>query len=182
MITLFFSLIALADLDPPPSSPDRLRSIEQRLEIIDKKLDALLLTQGEPKKPALKIPDPISYDLITPNEDAIDPFRRAMVFYTGHKYPEAILAFSGFMKKFPDHALAGSAQYFIAAAYDAQAQTRLALEEYSKLISVYSQSPYVSDSLLAQARLFEALHMPDEAIKARSQLSTLFTHSPAAQK
>ena len=54
------------------------------------------------------------------NDKSVQTFRKGMILYLGQKYPESVLAFSGFLEEFPDHPLAGTAQFYIGEAYSSK--------------------------------------------------------------
>lgn len=114
------------------------------------------------------------------NDDAVLLFRKASVLYQSRKYPEAVLSFASFVEKYPDHALAGSAQYYVASSYRKQKENKLALQEYERLLTSYDRSPKVADALRDMAGIEEELKMKDEAARHRQLLSSVYPQSPAA--
>jgi TolA-binding protein len=115
------------------------------------------------------------------HDDVIQTFRKAMIFFQGQKYPEAILAFSGFLEKSPDHPLAGSAQYYVAESYMLQKEYKLAEQEFHRMLTSYDRSIHIADALRQLAIAEENLKKPQEAAKHRQQLTSLFPQSPAAR-
>jgi TolA-binding protein len=113
------------------------------------------------------------------NDEAVKLFRKAMIFFQGQKYPESVLTFSDFLEKFPDHALAGSAQYYVGESYVRQKEYRLAIQEFQRVLTSYDRSPHVADTLNEMAYSEEALKKTSDAAKHRQLLSSLFPHAPA---
>jgi TolA-binding protein len=114
------------------------------------------------------------------SDTAIQDYRKASILCEARKYPEAVLAFSNFVEKYPDHPLAGSAQYGIGSAYFKQKEYKLALHEYERVLTSYDRSPHISDTLRDMAEAEDALKMPEQAARHRQLLTSLFAQSPAA--
>lgn len=114
--------------------------------------------------------------------DAIQQFREALVFFDAAKYPQAILAFSNFLKEYADHSLAPAAQFSLGEAYFQQKEYRVAVEEYQRVLLSYTRSSYVSDSLERLAECFEKMGRKDEMNRNRQLLMSLFPQSPAAHR
>ncbi len=113
------------------------------------------------------------------NDSAVRVFREAMLLFKGQQYSEANLAFSGFLDKFPDHVLAGSAQFYIGECYFREKEFRLAIKEFQRILSSYDRSPHISDALLKISLAEESIKNAPEAAKHRQLLSSLFPQSPA---
>lgn len=111
---------------------------------------------------------------------AIQDYRNGSILLEAQKYPEAILAFSSFVERYPDHPLAGSAQYGIGKAYFKQKEYKLALKELERVLTSYDRSPHVSDTLKHLSETEDALKMPEQAARHRHLLASLFAQSPAA--
>jgi tol-pal system protein YbgF len=114
--------------------------------------------------------------------EAVQRYRKAMILYQSKNYTDAILGFSAFVDRFPDHALAGSAQYFLAESYFAEHELKLAAREYQRVLTTYDRSPHISDTLERIAECEEALGQNAEAAQHREMLMTLFPASPAAAR
>jgi tol-pal system protein YbgF len=113
-------------------------------------------------------------------DEPIQTFRKAMILFQGQKYPEAVLAFSSFLEKYPDHPLAGSSQYYVGEAYMKQKEYKLAIQEFQRVLTSYDRSAHVADTLNKMAIAEENLKNHQEAAKHRQVLSSLFPQSPAA--
>jgi TolA-binding protein len=114
------------------------------------------------------------------NDDAVQIFRKAMILLQGQKHPEAVLAFSSFLEKYPDHALAGSAQFHIGEAYMKQKEYKLALKEFQRVLTSYDRSTHISNTLKEMAIAEDILKSQTDAAKHRQLLGSLFPQSPAA--
>ena len=178
---------------------DRIQALESKLTSLNDKIDSTRLTldhmnhaqkvkaaevianqsetAGIPARPTPAPSDPEGGFI---NDDAVQNFRKSMIIFQGQKYPEAVLAFSSFLEKFPDHALAGSAQFYIGKAYMKQKEYKLALKEFQRVLTSYDRSTHVADTLSEMALAEEKLKRSDEATRHRQLLTSLFPHSPAA--
>lgn len=114
------------------------------------------------------------------NDDAVQQYRKAEVLLDTQKYADALLAFSSFLEKYPDHPLAGSAQFHVGEAYFKQKDYRQAEQEFQKVLTSYDRSIHVSDTLRLMAAAETALGKSEEAARHRQQLTSLFANSPAA--
>lgn len=114
------------------------------------------------------------------NDEPVQNFRKAMVLYQGQRYSDAILAFSAFLEKHPDHPMAGSAQFYIGESYMKQKEYKLALAEFHRVLTSYDRSAHISDTLGEMAKAEMLLKKPDEAGIHKHLLTSLFPQSPAA--
>ncbi len=177
----------------------RIDTLETQISSMNDKLDAnrVLLDRisGEPKikgsaviahpsesqgEPIEVRPTPHDPELGFINDDAIQTFRKAMILFQAQKYPESILAYSSFLEKFPDHPLAGSAQFYIGEAYINQKEFKLALQEFQHVLTSYDRSAHVADTLSEMAQAEESLKKSQFAAVHRQLLTSLFPQSPAA--
>ncbi len=111
-------------------------------------------------------------------DTAIQNYRTALILFHSKKFPEASLVFASFIEKYPDHIFSGNAQFYIGECYFKQNEYKLALQEYSKVIKSYEQSPSLPDTLQQMAVTSDHLQNSEDAIKYRHLLSTLFPASP----
>ncbi|MEK6578924.1 MAG: tetratricopeptide repeat protein, partial [Bdellovibrionota bacterium] len=114
------------------------------------------------------------------NDEPIQSYRNAMVQFQAGKYPNSILSFSAFLEKFPDHPLAGAAQFYSGESYFKQKEYKLAIQEFQKVLTSYDRSTHISETLRQIARAEEHANLMSEATKHRQLLSSLFPQSPAA--
>ncbi|MHB1145277.1 MAG: tol-pal system protein YbgF [Thiobacillus sp.] len=104
-------------------------------------------------------------------EAALTQFREA-------NYPAAIAGFNGFIKTYPDSALASNAQYWIGYSYYALKDYKTALAQHQKLLAVYPASNKVPDALLNIATSQLALN---DRAGARKTLQELVARHPGTQ-
>jgi len=177
----------------------RLDAMEAKLSTMNDKLDATrasldnFLAAHQPKATGaprsasdnVGIPvasAPVATDSETGyvNDQAIQQYRKAEILLESQRYAEAILVFSNFLEHYPDHALAGSAQFHIGEAYFKQKQWPIAEQEFQKVLTSYDRSIHISDTLRMMATVEDHLGKAQEAARHRQQLSSLFANSPSA--
>jgi len=129
---------------------------------------------------AVKAPVANQAHLEPVNEDAIHSFRKAYALYQSAKYPESILEWTQFLKDYPDHVLAGSAQYYLGDSYFMQGEYKLSTLEFQKVLLTYDRSSHISDSLKKISIAEEKTKETKESSMHRQLLKTLFASSPAA--
>lgn len=116
------------------------------------------------------------------NDEAVQIFRRAMVLHRAGKYSESLMRFSGFLERFPDHPLAGAAQFYMGNSYFMQQEYKLALQEYQRVLTSYDRSSLVARTLAEMAQAEDRLQRTTEAARHRQLLNSLFPHSPFASE
>jgi TolA-binding protein len=192
----------------PPADPRttplamsaRLETLEAKISQLNEKLDAEraamdnFLTAhspkaaGSPSQAADTVGIPVSSAPVSTdpesgfvNDASIHAYRKAEILQVSQKYADAILAFSSFLEKYPDHPLAGSAQFHIGEAYFKEKQYSQADQEFQKVLTSYDRSVHIAETLKLMAEAEEHLSKSQEAAKHREQLTSLFANSPAAQ-
>lgn len=115
------------------------------------------------------------------NDTPVQDFRKAMVLYRAKKYPESIMAFSQFVEQYPDHPMAGAAEFYVAESYFQQNEFKLAIPEYKRVMTSYDRSSHVPDALKRLATAEEKLKNTESSAKYKQLLSSLFPQSPAAK-
>ncbi len=180
---------------------ERTRDIHEQLEAMKNALDRLIQQQGSPRKvsaPALTpaAPHPAAdSDIGVPAEpkpvrkgdpeagfvrdQAIQNYRAALYLYKAEKFPESILAFASFVDRYPDHPLAGNAQFQIGESYYKQREYRLAAQEFDKVLTSYDRSSSIPQTLKRLADCKDQLKQKEEADRYRTTLNTLFPNSPS---
>lgn len=156
-------------------------SIDNLLNVKPVKTSAILSEPtdktGTPIEPQLVRNDPEAGFV---NDSAIQSYRQALVLFQGKKYSEAVLAYSAFLEQYPDHALAGSAQYYVGESYFQNKEYKLAQDELNRVLTSYDRSRHVPETLKLLASSADALKQPEDAAKYRHLLSSLFPQSTAA--
>ena len=178
---------------------DKIQSLETKLSSMNDKMDTqkfnlALLTHPDQGK-ATEINGLASDNAGTPMEEVspiphdpeagftqdapVQNFRKALITFQGLKFPEATLAFSDFLEKYPDHPMAGAAQFYIAETYMKQKEFKLALQEYQKILTTYDRCSHLSDTLAHMAAAETILKRSEDAARHRQLLTSLFPLSPA---
>lgn len=179
----------------------QVQSLEAKIETLNEKIDAqrsvldnwISSQQAHTQNIGSRPQDSAGIALNTPSaasdpalgfssDEAVKLYRKDMVLFRSKNYPDAVLGFSAFVDRFPDHALAGSAQYFLAEGYFAQHQPKLAAREYQRVLMTYDRSPHIADTLERIAECEDVLGNRPGAAKHREMLMTLFPASPAAAR
>jgi len=139
-------------------------------------------TLAEPVAPPIAKPTKI--EVIIPEagpkeHDAApaDAYMKAFGIYGANKYPEAIEAFSTFIKNYPESDFSGNAQYWIGECYYTQSNLPQALESFKKVIEKYPKSNKVPDAMLKMAYTLYAMKEPE---KAKATLESLVAKYPAS--
>jgi len=114
------------------------------------------------------------------SDDAIQSYRKALVLLQSQQHSESVLAFSNFLEQYPDHPLAGSAQFYVGEAYFQQKEYKLALQEYRRVLTSYDRSAQVPEALHKMALAEDLLNMKEDAKAHRQLLTSLYPQSPAA--
>lgn len=139
-------------------------------------------THLQPKLQTVRVSAPPANEAVLApvNEDAVLTFRKGYALYQTAKYPEAILEWTRFQKDYPDHILAGSAQFYLGDSYFKQNEFKLAAAEFQKVLVSYDRSSHVSDALQRLTVCEEKNGNTMNSSKHRQMLKGLFAHSPAA--
>src|SRR5262249_56396322 len=92
-----------------------------------------------PPRPA---PGPSSGD-VTPEK----VYATATASFRAEEHGQAVIEFTEFIDRFPQHPLAADAQHWIGEAYYRQRDYRQALLEFQKVVGNYPQSPPVPEAV-----------------------------------
>lgn len=170
---------------------NRLASLDDKIESTRLSVDQLTVQQKLKQGEILQQPVDHAESLIPSaeadeelrdgfiNDIGIQAFRRGWITFQAKKYPESILIFSEFVDRYPDHLLAGSAQYYLAKSYLSQKEYKLAAQEYQKILGSYEHDPHITDTLRDLVLAEEGMKAPEAAGQYRQHLTTLFPQSPA---
>jgi tol-pal system protein YbgF len=138
--------------------------------------------------PKTAVPEPPpGGEIITAGPKAEKLYAGALALYSGRDYQQASAKFKEFVAVYPDHKLAGNAQYWIGECQYSQKRFAEAAEEFAKVEKVYPASHKVPAALLkkglslaelkrmpeAQAtlqRIVEQYGQSEEAAKAKEKL------------
>jgi len=118
------------------------------------------------------------------NSPQLDPlvesrsYEAALTQFREANYPAAIVGFNGFLKAYPDSALASNAQYWVGYSYYALKDYKTALAHQQKLVAIYPASNKVPDALFNIAANQFALNDPGSA---RKTLEDIVAKHPGTQ-
>jgi tol-pal system protein YbgF len=142
----------------------------------------------EASPPKKDIPEPPAGDaVITTAPRAEKLYAGALALFSNREYPEATRKFQEFVTEFPDHKLAGNAQYWIGECNYTQRRFGDAAEEFAKVERLFPASPKVpaalykkglslwelkrtADAQAALQHLVDKHPQSEEAAKAREKL------------
>lgn len=106
-----------------------------------------------------------AYDLLNPKQK---------------RYAEAAKAFSAFVRKYPNHALAPNAQYWLGEAYYVTQKNADARKAFDVVVERYPGSTKMPDALYKLGRLHEAAGRRDAARRSYERVVTEYANSSAA--
>lgn len=126
-------------------------------------------------------------EIITAAPKAEKLYAGALALYSNREYPQATAKFREFVADYPDHKLAGNAQYWIGECYYSQRRLSEAADEFAKVERLFPASPKVpgalykrglslwelkrtADAQAAMQRLLDKHPQSEEAAKAREKL------------
>jgi len=113
--------------------------------------------------PQTAVPEPPpGGEIITAGPKAERLYAGALALYSGRDYQQATTKFEEFVAVYPDHKLAGNAQYWIGECYYSQKRFAEAAEEFAKVEKAYPASHKVPAALLKKGlSLAELKRMPE---------------------
>lgn len=154
--------------------------LDQRLSDLSKAVKpALEPVATAPATPSAAAPTPaVAAPSAAPGLDPLVESRvyeASLTHFREGNYAGAIAGFKGFLKAYPESALAANAQYWIGYAYYALKDYKSALAQQQKLVAAYPASPKVPDALLNIASSMIAL---DDLANARKTLEELVAKHP----
>lgn len=98
------------------------------------------------------------------------------------QFGEAEAGFSTFLQKYPDHGLAGSAQYWLGETYYAQSDFKRAAQTFLQGYKKYPKGRRAADSLLKLGISLNKLGQPEQACAAYSAVSSEYPKAVEARK
>ncbi len=118
---------------------DRMDQIETRLTALEQSIKGI-----QAKKPKKAINPQSLYDT-------------ALQLFRSGQYLDSLDAFRKFLKEFPDHTLAGNAQYWIGECLYAMGKKKEAILAFDKVVKGYPESPKIPSALLKEGLTFLSL-------------------------
>lgn len=98
------------------------------------------------------------------------------------QFGDAEAGFTNFLQKYPDHSLAGSAQYWLGETFYAQGDFKRAAQSFLKGYKSYPKSRRAADSLLKLGLSLGKLGQGDQACAAYTAVSSEYPKSVDARK
>jgi tol-pal system protein YbgF len=153
-------------------------------------------SSGAPAAPAGQTPGPVAVAPSRPTTGALQPqdiYQAAYIDFSKGSYSLAIAGFREFLRRYPDHELAGSAQYWIGEAYLALARgfsdasqndkasesLEQAVQEFKKVQANYPRADKVPTALYKEALALIDLKQPAQA---QARLQYLVDNFPRAEE
>ena len=138
----------------------------------------LLTNLPKPGVPEL----PPGGEIITAGPKPEKLYAGALALYSGRDYQQAIAKFQEFVTSYPDHKLAGNAQYWIGECYYSQKRFAEAAEEFAVVEKAYPTSPKVPAALLKNGLSLAELKKMPEALAALQRIVDKYAQSEEAAK
>lgn len=160
----------------------RLGETDEAVRGIRGSLDALsqgVLRRATGPTSAVKAAEPERPQRAGPAEQL---YAAALANFRAHQQGQAVLEFTDFIARFPQHPLVANAQFWIGQAYYEQRDYAQALKEYQKVLDLNSQGGKASDALFQIGLCFRALNDPTRAREAWRQLVEAYPDTEAARQ
>jgi TolA-binding protein len=117
---------------------------------------------------------------VTPaDNEVITSFTTAMTLFKSNKFSDAELEFHKFTEHFPDHILAGSAQYYAGESYLMMGEYKLAANEYHKVLASFSSSPRLASAMVRLAQCQKMNGKEEDSSRTFSVAYNLFQGNPS---
>ncbi len=129
--------------------------------------------------------DNSQFALAPPSFAGGDPkqmYETAYGYLLQQNYGAAESAFEDFLKRYPDDALAGNAQYWLGESLYVRGQFKAAAGAFLKGYQTYGKSAKAPDSLLKLAMSLDRLGQKDAACSSFAELSSRFPNAPSHVK
>jgi len=115
-----------------------------------------------------------------PRSEAEVQYERAYEELLRRRFDAAEAGFKGFLRQYPEHDLAGNAQYWLGETYYARGHYKQAASAFMDGYRKFSSSRKAPDSLLKLAITLKQLGQTDETCAALDQLDRQFPDAPRA--
>jgi tol-pal system protein YbgF len=116
------------------------------------------------------------------DEPAEQAFAAALTTFRAREHGQAVLDLLDFIAKYPKHALAPRAQYWIGEAYYIQRDYPQALIEFNRVLDMALTAPSAADALLRIGMCHASLREPAPAAAAWQRITREYPRSEAAAK
>jgi tol-pal system protein YbgF len=116
------------------------------------------------------------------SDPAAELYRKAFNSFREGRFGPAILDFEEFLRRYPGHAYADNAQYWIGEAYYSQGEYQQAVVEFGKVVERYPRGGRAADALLKIGLCYERVGDPDKARVFWRRLVDQYPGSEAARQ
>jgi len=106
-------------------------------------------------------------------------YEQAYGYLLQKDYRSAETGFEDFLRRHPNHQLAGNAQYWLGEAFYVRGQYRAAAGAFLKGYQTYTRSPKAPETLMKLAMSLQRLGQKDAACSSFSELATKYPNPPA---
>ncbi len=162
---------------------EELARVKGALQESNKTVRELRSSMEELSKPAAPAPaPPPAQPSSNPDVSPEQIYAGAMASFQAEEHGQAVLEFTLLTKKFPEHALASNAQYWIGEAYYRQRDFRQALVEFRRAIDGYPKSSLIPEALLKVGLSYRALKDQAHAREVWEQVIQDFPGTSAANQ
>ncbi len=127
-------------------------------------------------------------DVSTSDDDeAVDPLKAEAIYQKAFKllkesqYDQALKAFKGFLKDYPDSSFSDNAQYWLGEANYVKQNYEIAINEYQALLNTYPDSQKVSHALLKIGYSYAELGNAADARKTLKEVKSQYPGTTAAR-
>ena len=161
---------------------EALRGLRASLDGLARELVRQATVPAPPPEKRIE-PRPAEAEQLAPRSGPAEQlYSAALASFRAREHGQAVLDFTDFIARYPQHPLAANAQFWIAEAYYLQRDYRQASVEYQKVAEMNSKSGKVPDALLKIGLCFRALNDPARAREAWQQLVQAYPDSEAARQ
>lgn len=105
-------------------------------------------------------------------------YKQSYSFLLQQNWPEAEQGFDEFLRRYPNDAMAGNAQYWLGEVYFTRGEFKQAASAFLKGSKSYPKSVKAPDSMLMLAMSLDRLGQRDAACQAFNELSTRYPNMP----
>ena len=135
-----------------------------------------------PQNPVSDTVETVSLDPAAQGETPESLYERSNESLLRRQYGEAEAGFTNFLQKYPDHSLAGSAQYWLGETYYVQGDFKSAAAHFLRGYKTYPKSRRAPDSLLKLGISLNRLGQGDQACAALAAVNTEYPKAVDARK
>lgn len=126
--------------------------------------------------------DGIEQVSLQPAETPDELYKTANEALLRRQFGEAEAGFRSFLTKYPDHSLAGSAQYWLGETFYVQGDSKQAAQNFLQAYKTYPKSRRAPDSLLKLGMALNKMGQKDQACGALNSVGTEFPRAVEAKK